>query len=205
MQVYLALPAGRTPTIIHEASAPGASILELGCGPGRITRVLVAYGHAVTAVDDSEEMLAHVTGAERVCADIATLDLDRRFDTVVLGSGLMNRPTSEWRENLLKVARRHLHDDGVVIVERYAPGHIDSVGSSSWHEGPVDCHYRRVRLDGTVVTAVVTYRFGGAEWRQRFKIEDVSEAQFAVEGANAGFAVVEHLDEGGRWVRLKQT
>lgn len=72
LAIYLALPAGDDPMIIHNAAPPEASILELGSGPGRLTRVLVALGHEVVAVDDSPEMLAHVTGAERSAPTCST-------------------------------------------------------------------------------------------------------------------------------------
>ena len=62
--------------LIHDAVGAGGSILELGCGPGRITRFLIALGHEVTAVDDSPAMLEHVTGARTVSADLYTLELD---------------------------------------------------------------------------------------------------------------------------------
>jgi 16S rRNA A1518/A1519 N6-dimethyltransferase RsmA/KsgA/DIM1 with predicted DNA glycosylase/AP lyase activity len=43
--------------IVHDATGPGTSVLELGCGTGRITHPLVALGHPVVAarrLDDAE-------------------------------------------------------------------------------------------------------------------------------------------------------
>jgi ubiquinone/menaquinone biosynthesis C-methylase UbiE len=51
------------PEIVHGAIPPGASILELGAGAGRMTRPLVTLGHPVVAVDESGEMLARIRGA----------------------------------------------------------------------------------------------------------------------------------------------
>ena len=45
---------------MHAAVPEGASILELGCGTGRILKPLAALGHLVHGVDDSPGMLAHV-------------------------------------------------------------------------------------------------------------------------------------------------
>ncbi len=92
LPVYLALPAGIGPMIVHGAIESGSSILELGSGPGRMTRVIVALGHRVTAVDDSDEMLAHVTGAECVRADAFSVDLGCSFDVVLAASNLVNAP-----------------------------------------------------------------------------------------------------------------
>ena len=42
---YVMLPDFGEPAIVHEAAGPGASILELGCGAGRVTHPLIALGH----------------------------------------------------------------------------------------------------------------------------------------------------------------
>jgi SAM-dependent methyltransferase len=106
--VYLALAAREVPGLIQEAVAAGGSILELGCGAGRLTRPLIALGHPVVAVDDSEAMLEHVTGAEKVCADLFTLDLGRRFDAVVAAGHLIHVPDRGRRQALLRVCRQHV-------------------------------------------------------------------------------------------------
>ena len=62
---------------VHEAvaalaaPAPGARVLEIGCGTGAVTERLVARGARVTALDQNPEMmegararLAHDAGAE---------------------------------------------------------------------------------------------------------------------------------------------
>jgi SAM-dependent methyltransferase len=64
VEVYLRLPPGEEPGIVHAAVPEGAAVLELGCGAGRLTRALLAFGHPVVAVDQSPEMLRHVQGAE---------------------------------------------------------------------------------------------------------------------------------------------
>ncbi|SEP52108.1 hypothetical protein SAMN04489732_118204 [Amycolatopsis saalfeldensis] len=66
----------------------------------------MALGHRVVAVDDSPEMLAHVRGAETVCARIGDLRLGRRFDVVLLGSHLLNTPDPAQARALLATARR---------------------------------------------------------------------------------------------------
>ncbi len=38
--------------------APGASVLEIGCGTGQLTRSLLARGLRVTAVEPGEELVA---------------------------------------------------------------------------------------------------------------------------------------------------
>src|SRR5438093_6907399 len=86
----------------------GSSILELGCGAGRVTHPLVALGHPVVAVDESPEMLAHVRGAETVRARIQDLRLGRPFDAVLLASFLVNVADHGLRRRTLEVCREHV-------------------------------------------------------------------------------------------------
>ena len=120
MDFYALMPDFGEPDIVHEAAGAGASILELGCGTGRVTHPLVALGHPVVAVDESPEMLAHVRGAETVCARIQDLDLGRRFGAVLLASHLINAD-DETRSSFLDACRRHVADDGCVIVQQHSP------------------------------------------------------------------------------------
>ena len=97
MELYELLPPGEEPAIVHAAVPPGASILELGAGAGRVTHPLLRLGHPVVAVDESPEMLARIHGAETVSAKIQSLDLGRRFDLVLLASHLVNVPDDDLR------------------------------------------------------------------------------------------------------------
>ena len=54
---YALLPPMGEPSIVHSAVPEGASILELGCGTGRILRPLADLGHPVLGVDESPAML----------------------------------------------------------------------------------------------------------------------------------------------------
>ena len=119
---YARITARGEPEIVHDAVRPGASILELGCGTGRITHPLVALGHPVVAVDESPEMLAHVRDADTVCARIEELTLGRRFDAVLLASHLINTNDIATRTALLAACRRHVADDGAVIIQQHPPG-----------------------------------------------------------------------------------
>jgi SAM-dependent methyltransferase len=78
VELYARLPAWREPGVIHKAAGSGATILELGCGAGRVTHPLIELGHEVTAVDESQEMPASVRGAQTVLARIQDLDLGGR-------------------------------------------------------------------------------------------------------------------------------
>src|SRR5713226_1068103 len=84
IELYLLLKPHGEPELLRGVLAKGSSILELGCGVGRITDPLVQFGYEVVAVDNSEEMLAFVKSAKTMSADIETLNLSRTFDAVLL-------------------------------------------------------------------------------------------------------------------------
>ncbi len=202
LAVYLALPAGDAPMLVHRAIRPESTILELGSGPGRLTRALVALGHDVTAVDDSPEMLAHVTGADCVAADAFELDLGRTFDVVLAASTLINRPGAEHRARLLEVASRHLRDGGSFIVERFEPGWLLSATDTAEECGPVRMVFEAGAVTGSVRSAAMTYHLGGRSWRQEFDAEDLPDAVLEAEAAAVGLVVTRHLDDAGSWVGL---
>jgi SAM-dependent methyltransferase len=190
---------------VHQAIPDGASILELGCGPGRLTRVLVAYGHDVTAVDDSDEMLAHVTGARVVRGDVldASLDVGRRFDAVLAASHLVNEPTAARRAALLAVCRRHVRDDGLVLVERHQPGWLVTTERYAGRNGPIGVVYQRIAQQGGTVTASVTYQLGDRRWVQTFDAADVDDELLATEAGAAGLRLDRFLDDALTWAVLR--
>ncbi len=84
LDLYRLLKPAGEPELIHAQVAAGASILDLGCGTGRITHELIRLGHPVTAVDFDERMLREIRGAETVLSRIEDLRLRRTFDAVLL-------------------------------------------------------------------------------------------------------------------------
>ena len=60
---YARMTAMGEPEIVHGAIPPRSSVLELGCGTGRITRPLVALGHPV---EWHEYPMAHSVCPEEV-------------------------------------------------------------------------------------------------------------------------------------------
>ncbi|HEY8544167.1 MAG TPA: class I SAM-dependent methyltransferase [Acidimicrobiales bacterium] len=199
--VYLALPPGDVPDLVHAAVRPGGSIVDLGSGPGRMTRPLAALGHPMVAVDDSPEMLEHVGDAERVLADVYSLRLDRRFDGVLAASHLINDPDPARRAALLEVCRAHVADDGVVLVQRLEHPPTAGVG----HVGPVEIELELHRQDGSEFDATVTYRLDGRAWPQPFVARAVDDELLATEAAAAGLRFDRCLDDLRAWCLLLPT
>ncbi|MEV0567235.1 class I SAM-dependent methyltransferase [Dactylosporangium sp. NPDC050588] len=207
VDLYRLLPATGEPALVHAAVPPGAEILELGCGAGRLTHPLTGLGHPVTAVDNSAEMLAHVRGAATVLADIETLDLDRRFPVVLLASHLCNTPDDRLRGRLLAACRRHLDAAGRVVVQWLPPAWFDRVFADmrpvSGRIGDIEVTDSPLSHDGTVLQAMCTYRDtaspDAAVWTHRFATRRLSRAELHAALTGAGLRFERHLDPGRRW------
>ncbi len=196
VDVYALLPPGREPDVIHAAIPPGAAILELGSGAGRVTRPLLALGHPVVAVDESAEMLAHIDGAETVCAGIEELDLGRRFPAVVLGSHLVNSPDAGQRLAFLRACARHVTPDGQVLVEQAPDAFFAGFTPQRFQQGELTTVFRNIRRPGPELLGMtIDYRHGNRWWSQTIVCRRFDQAELA--GAGLRFAT--RLTEDGGW------
>jgi SAM-dependent methyltransferase len=186
VEVYLALPALGEGERVAAAVPPPATVLELGCGTGRVTRQLVDLGYSVTAVDESPEMLEHVRGAETVCARIEELDLGRRFDAVLLLSNLLTVEPEQRRAFLAACAR---HSD-LLVVESLPLG---------WEPEPSE-RLRIDRVEDGVVHGEVFYDGGASHAFAMRVFADEDELRAAL--AEGGFALERRLD--ARWFTARR-
>jgi SAM-dependent methyltransferase len=186
VEVYASLPAMGEGERVAEAILPPATLLELGCGAGRVTRQLVAAGYTVTAVDESPEMLEHVRAAETVCARIEELELGRRFDAVLLLSNLLTVEPEQRRAFLAACAR---HSD-LLVVESLPLG---------WEPEPSD-RLRIDRVEDGVVHGEVFYD-GGASHAFAMRVFADEEELRAVL-AEGGFSLERRLD--ARWFTARR-
>lgn len=206
---YAALPPGSEPETIHRAIPAGASILELGAGAGRVTHPLLGLGHTVVAVDESPEMLEHVSGAETVVGRIEELDLGRRFGAVVLASYLVNVPDRDERRTLLDTCRRHVADDGCVLVQRHEVQWFDLAAPFEHHYedlpgGHLMYRMRDVSRPGpALVSATMEYHIGDRTWTQSFTSRRVDDDQLADDLAAVGLRIDAFLTDDRTWVRAR--
>jgi SAM-dependent methyltransferase len=200
VELYLLLPARGEAELVHEAIPAGAEVLELGCGVGRVTHELIRFGHPVTAVDESREMLAHVRGVETVCARIEELDLGRRFACVLLMSNLVN--DDDHRSEWLETCAWHVAPDGVVLIERHAPDWHPE-GGSRGTLGEVGIALEDVEVAPPHVFATVRYDARGRVWRQPFRARLLDDDDLAAEFRRAGLRFGRTLDERGTWVEAR--
>jgi SAM-dependent methyltransferase len=195
VELYALLPELGEGDLVAQAVPAGGSLLELGCGTGRITRQLVRLGFHVTAVDESAEMLAHVDGAETVCARIEELELPRRFDAVLLASNLINSDP-ETRRSFLATCCRH---SDVVVVEGLPLAWPAQDGESQL--GEIASRLRIDRVSGPVVHGTVEYVSGSRRWTHEFAMHVFAdEGELAALLAESGLRLDRQLDgEKGRW------
>jgi SAM-dependent methyltransferase len=202
VEFYAQLPDFGEPAIVHDAAGPGSSILELGCGTGRMTHPLVALGHPIVAVDESPDMLAHVRDAETVCARIQGLSLGRRFDAVLLASHLINVPDEPTRHALLTACRDHVADGGCVIVQHHTPGWFAAAAEAEDAREGMVFRLRDVsRPAPNLVSATVEYVVGDQRWTQTFTSLRLDDSELAAALAGAGLRLDRYLTEDRSWFR----
>jgi SAM-dependent methyltransferase len=127
-------------------SAPG-SVLELGCGNGRVLKRLLATGQALTGLDCSREMLRMAREAlprevTLVLGDMRAIPLAQRFDWVLLPYSLVTYLTGE--DDWLRFAaslKRVIGDGSRVVFDCFVPH--DELADGNWRED-----YQREWCDG---------------------------------------------------------
>jgi len=144
--------------------APGAAVLDLGCGCGiPMARWLTAHGYTVTGIDLSPvqiERARHlVPNAQFCCADFTTLDLpEYAFDAVVSFFAIIHVPIAQ-QPALFYSMRRWLKPDAWLLATVGArawtgteDNWLGAGGSMSWsHEG-TETYLQWLRAAGFTVT-----------------------------------------------------
>lgn len=202
VELYTRLPVGPEPDVVAAAVPGRGSLLELGCGVGRMTHPLIERGFTVTAVDESAEMLEHVRGARTIRGSIEDLDLGETFDVVLLASFLVHAGDVEVRRGILSTCARHVARDGCVLIQR--EGEDYHTGLPRERKDPSGFTVRIVSADpvGDGVNSVrAEYVFPDAVWTQTFLSRPLTREQFETALAEAGLRVDRYLTDDGTWVR----
>jgi SAM-dependent methyltransferase len=206
VEMYAQLSGNGETDIILAAVPYGATVLELGCGAGRMTRPLAAAGLRVTAVDESEAMLAHIgDAAETVHSAIEDLDLGRQFDAVTLTSFLVNTADDVHRARLLRTCVRHTAPGGCVVIQREWEGMVASVSpGASWSRGAMTVTVVSTEpLDDDVRRTCIAYETGDARWTQTFFSYSLPEPRFEAALSEVGLSVDAYLTDDHSWVRAR--
>jgi SAM-dependent methyltransferase len=196
VELYASLPERGEGDLVALVVPAGGSILELGCGAGRITRQLVARGFNVVAVDESAEMLAHVRNAEIVCESIEGLDAGRRFDAVLLASNLLAVEDETQRRAFLTTCRDH---SDVTIVETLPLG-WEPVDGRETQLGDVTARLHVERFRKGVVRGRMDYENAQGSWSHAFSMRVFAdEAELERVLGEAGMQVDWWLDRERGW------
>lgn len=202
LDLYRILDPAGEPELIHREAPENATILDLGCGTGRITHALIRLGHSVTAVDFDERMLGEIRGAETVMSRIEDLDLGRTFGAVLLMSTLINRPDQSGRLALLASCRRHVAPNGVVLIERYDPEIGMDPRPTERRFAGITIRVSDVRRDGPFIHQSVEYD-GGERGNWRIRIEGryvLNDDETLADLAAAGLRLRRWIDDRHRWI-----
>lgn len=101
------------------AALPVSSVLDAGCGTGRIAVELARRGLTTVGVDIDPAMLASAKekapALEWVLGDLAVVDLGRRFDAVLLAGNVMLFVEPASRGDVVSNLARHLLPSGLLI------------------------------------------------------------------------------------------
>jgi SAM-dependent methyltransferase len=194
--------------IEHLNVSPGASVLDLGCGPGLYSLRLAQRGLVVTGVDYSHRSIEYAAAsAEQQHLDIRyryqdylTLEDTGEYDVAMLIYGDFCPLSPEQRSQLLKNVYRALKPSGYFILDVTTRAHRKRHGSSNgWYvsdkgfwkptlhlvlEQGFDYPEQSIFLDQAIVLEengkLSVYR----NWFQDFSLETITE-----ELEKGGFAV----------------
>lgn len=203
VEVYRRFPPDGEAELVHAAVLPGAAVLDLGCGVGRVAAPLAALGHQVVGVDESPEMLALLpAGIEGIRSRIEDLALPARFGGVLLASHLVNTPDARARAGLLGAAARHLAPDGLLVAQWNPPGWFARLrpgGRYAGSLGDVATELEVLELTPDAVEAVVRYAVDDLCWEQWFRAARLDVDTLDAELARAGLRRTGWLTPDETW------
>ena len=148
-ELYGPLKSANTDPALYAALVRryGEPALELGCGDGEPLLDLRRQGLDVEGVDSSADMLARCRAAATEAGlDVVlhhqrmeALDLPRRYRTVFLaGPTFTLLPDDATAAAALRAIRRHLTDDGAVVVPLFLPRPTDPADLGRTREARAD-------------------------------------------------------------------
>ncbi|MFC3986756.1 class I SAM-dependent methyltransferase [Streptosporangium jomthongense] len=198
VEFYDLLPPMGEAEIVHAALPAGASILELGCGTGRILRPLADLGHPVMGVDESPAMLERLGELPAVRDRIETVRLGRVFDAVLLASTMINTDPAQ-RRAFLRTCREHLAPNGTAVFQRTAPDWFDTAQPTAHEHDGIRRVVREVHRDGPCVDVVIDYHVGERTWTHAFSRHPVDGAELAGDLAEADLTLGRWLTDDRTW------
>ncbi len=117
-----------------------ARILDLACGPGLYIEELAKLGHTCTGIDISPAAIEYAknnnaSNAIYLCQDLLQMNLDQKFDMVLLNFGWFHNFPRTDGEKLIKQIRQLLRPEGRLLLELLHTEAIIDYGEAppQWH------------------------------------------------------------------------
>jgi ubiquinone/menaquinone biosynthesis C-methylase UbiE len=121
--------------------SPGKSVLELGCGTGRVSLALADKASRLVGVDISDEMISRARekntalNVEFIQGDISSIQLSEKFDLIIAPYRVMQAlETDAQVAGLFSVIRRHLSSDGLAILNVFRPLYSKREMALNWRK-----------------------------------------------------------------------
>lgn len=179
------------PFFLSLAKQVGGSVLELGCGTGRVTVPLAREGVTITGLDVVPGMVALAREkaeglpAEWVVEDARSYQLGRTFRLIFeTGSVFHHMLTRADQEAYLKCVREHLDADGIFVISMFFPKPFHFAGSEEETEWFTTTHPAgyEIKVSGTdsydalrqVKTETAYRRWTDAEGKQITRVAPLS-------------------------------
>jgi hypothetical protein len=178
-------PVGE-PAIATATEWPFASTIRGTAGAGRLTLLLAELG---IEIDDLRQVVLDPTVD---ADDLDGFDLRRRFETVALGSHLVNLPSDDARRAFLRAAVRHAAPGAQVLVEHHPIDWAETAEPTPSTPGSL-VGIEDVRRHPPFVSAVSTYELGGHTQRQPFTARVMSDEELRTELETAGLVVLRRV------------
>jgi SAM-dependent methyltransferase len=195
------------------AERAGRSVLELGCGSGRVALHLASRGFEVLGVDRDTALVAALSArasgrrasAKAAVADVRGLDLGLRFDAVIAPMQLIQLLAgAEERRLCLAGIASHLHPAGLAAVALVDPPPPTAGGppplpdlreSEGWvfSSSPTSVHSE----DGAIVVRRLRQRVSPegklSEEPNEVRLSELSPAQLEEEARSCGLRPCERI------------
>jgi len=190
---------------------PGAEVLDLACGHGRIASRLAGRGAHVTGLDADPYFLevarAEGSSAEFVEGDMRALPWSEpRFDAVMLWFTAFGYFDEATNAAVLRGVRQVLRDGGRLALElNHLPRILATLQRQAWirHETDVALDEYEFLADRSVMRTRRTYVRGGTVREVEYDVRMYMPAELRELLLEAGFSRVELLGNDGKPLTLE--
>jgi ubiquinone/menaquinone biosynthesis C-methylase UbiE len=184
---------------------PGADVLDLACGHGRIASRLAARGARVTGLDADEFFLARARESggdvEYLHGDMRALPwTEPRFDAVVMWFTVFGYFDDETNAEVLRGARRVLRSGGRLLIElNHLPWVLGHFRAQSWRRRDADAALDEFEWNPrtSVMTTRRTYLRAGSVREISYGVRMYMPAELRDLLLAAGFSRVDLLNLDG--------